>query len=269
LSSGGFPPARAKKRQLRNGRNASLGFPAHHPKSAKRARVLLNTPHSTGLVPTTLHQSGSLLREEQDRSEQRDCHSCSTNDNPSFSSLGKPAAHFSGRFRAACGGPLRLRLRRASLWSLRSKEYFLNLQVSFNQTPFAQRFAFSRPPIHPSALDTHPKESRAVFGVAPAPRSPFPKRLTIRPRWMFIVDPNSSPWYKSTVCQHTGGVLMPEKRAEPVRRKIHVDLPEVVHQKLRVKAALLDMSMQAFVTDVVNRAVADVVLPKIKNKRAH
>lgn len=62
---------------------------------------------------------------------------------------------------------------------------------------------------------------------------------------------------------------MPEKRAEPVRRKIHVDLPEVVHQKLRVKAALLDMSMQAFVTDVVNRAVADVVLPKIKNKRAH
>jgi len=52
------------------------------------------------------------------------------------------------------------------------------------------------------------------------------------------------------------------------RRKIHVDLPEDVHQRLRVKAALLDMSMQAFVADVVDKAVADVVLPKIRTKRA-
>ena len=57
---------------------------------------------------------------------------------------------------------------------------------------------------------------------------------------------------------------MPGKKQQPMRRKIHVDLPEDVHQRLRVKAALLDMSMQGFVTEVVKREVADVVLPKIK-----
>lgn len=55
-------------------------------------------------------------------------------------------------------------------------------------------------------------------------------------------------------------------KAGPMRRKIHVDLPEGVHQRLRVKAALLDVSMQAFVADVVGQAVEDVVLPKIKAK---
>ncbi len=59
---------------------------------------------------------------------------------------------------------------------------------------------------------------------------------------------------------------MPEKKLAPIRRKVHVDLPEDVHQRLRVKAALLDMSMQAFVANVVSKAVADVVLPKIKDK---
>jgi len=54
---------------------------------------------------------------------------------------------------------------------------------------------------------------------------------------------------------------------QPGRRKIHVDLPEDIHQRLRVKAALLDMSMQAFVAQVVDEAVADVVLPKIKPKK--
>jgi len=57
---------------------------------------------------------------------------------------------------------------------------------------------------------------------------------------------------------------MPGKKTKPVRRKIHVDLPEDIHQRLRVKAALLDMSMQGFVTEVVKKEVADVVLPKIK-----
>jgi hypothetical protein len=36
------------------------------------------------------------------------------------------------------------------------------------------------------------------------------------------------------------------------RRKIHVDLPEEIHRKLRVKAALEDVSMQAFVARVVD-----------------
>ena len=60
---------------------------------------------------------------------------------------------------------------------------------------------------------------------------------------------------------------MPHKKAQPVRRKIHVDLPEDVHQRLRVKAALLDMSMQGFVTEVVKKEVADVVLPKNKGRK--
>ena len=37
------------------------------------------------------------------------------------------------------------------------------------------------------------------------------------------------------------------KKVSVGRRKIHVDLPEDIHRKLRVKAALEDMSMQAFV----------------------
>lgn len=44
-------------------------------------------------------------------------------------------------------------------------------------------------------------------------------------------------------------------------RKIHVDLPEEVHRKLRVKAALQDTSIRAFVAEVVREAVQDVVIP--------
>ena len=47
-------------------------------------------------------------------------------------------------------------------------------------------------------------------------------------------------------------------------KKIHVDLPEEVHQRVRVKAALEDVSMQALVARIVTEAVADVVMPKIK-----
>ncbi len=52
------------------------------------------------------------------------------------------------------------------------------------------------------------------------------------------------------------------RRASAGRRKIHVDLPEEIHRKLRVKAALEDISMQAFVARVVERAVKDVPLPE-------
>ena len=47
-------------------------------------------------------------------------------------------------------------------------------------------------------------------------------------------------------------------------KKIHVDLPEQVHQRVRVKAALEDVSMQALVAGIVTEAVSDVVMPKIK-----
>ena len=53
----------------------------------------------------------------------------------------------------------------------------------------------------------------------------------------------------------------------PRRRKIHVDLPGQVHQKLRVKAALEDVSMQAFVARVVGEAVKDVVVPKLSSRK--
>jgi plasmid stability protein len=45
-------------------------------------------------------------------------------------------------------------------------------------------------------------------------------------------------------------------------RKIHINLPEEVHKKLRVKAALEDVSIQAFVASVVAAAVSDVRLPR-------
>ncbi len=52
------------------------------------------------------------------------------------------------------------------------------------------------------------------------------------------------------------------RKATVRRRKIHVDLPEEIHRKLRVKAALEDVSMQAFVARVVAKAVKDVPLPE-------
>lgn len=52
------------------------------------------------------------------------------------------------------------------------------------------------------------------------------------------------------------------------RRKIHVDLPEDIHRKLRVKAALEDVSMQAYVARVVEKAVKNVTLPEGSNHRS-
>jgi len=46
-----------------------------------------------------------------------------------------------------------------------------------------------------------------------------------------------------------------------------VDLPEEVHQKLRVKAAIEDISMQAFVARIVDEAVRDVVMPKFSRRK--
>jgi len=57
-------------------------------------------------------------------------------------------------------------------------------------------------------------------------------------------------------------------KATAGRRKIHVDLPEEIHRKLRVKAALEDISMQAFVARVVAKAVKDVSIPMGANDRS-
>ena len=58
-----------------------------------------------------------------------------------------------------------------------------------------------------------------------------------------------------------------KKEGQSRRRKIHVDLPEEVHQKLRVKAAIEDISMQAFVARIVDEAVRDVVMPKFSRRK--
>jgi predicted HicB family RNase H-like nuclease len=56
-------------------------------------------------------------------------------------------------------------------------------------------------------------------------------------------------------------------KEKPQTKKIHVDLPEEVHQRVRVKAALEDVSMQTLVARIVTEAVSDVVLPRIKESK--
>ena len=51
-------------------------------------------------------------------------------------------------------------------------------------------------------------------------------------------------------------------RGNPKLKKIHINLPEKVHKKLRVKAALEDVSIQAFVARVITAEVSDVRLPR-------
>jgi len=53
------------------------------------------------------------------------------------------------------------------------------------------------------------------------------------------------------------------KETRPAVRRIHVNLPEEVHQKLRVKCALEDMTIQDFVSDLIGKAVASVRIEKL------
>ena len=52
----------------------------------------------------------------------------------------------------------------------------------------------------------------------------------------------------------------------PKERKIHIALPEDVHQRLRVKCAVEDTSMQEFVAKVLARVVKDVHVPVAKTQ---
>jgi len=58
------------------------------------------------------------------------------------------------------------------------------------------------------------------------------------------------------------------KKTKVRARKIHVDLPENIHRRLRVRAALEDVSMQSLVARVPVRAVRDVRLPEESGKRS-
>ena len=48
------------------------------------------------------------------------------------------------------------------------------------------------------------------------------------------------------------------------KRKIHIDLSELTHKRLRVKAALQDVSIQKFVETLICDAVADIQLEELK-----
>ena len=51
------------------------------------------------------------------------------------------------------------------------------------------------------------------------------------------------------------------------KRKIHVDLPMELHQKLRIKAALDGLSIQALVAQLVSDAVGNLKIPPPVKKR--
>ncbi len=69
----------------------------------------------------------------------------------------------------------------------------------------------------------------------------------------------------STVVNKIPDVMRALTKATTRRRKIHVDLRKEIHRKLRVKAALEDVWMQAYVARVVEKAVKDVPLPEAGN----
>lgn len=60
-----------------------------------------------------------------------------------------------------------------------------------------------------------------------------------------------------------------KKRANkrPAIRGIHINLPEEVHQKLRVRCALEDITIQDFVCAPIKASVEKVVLPKTRGEK--
>jgi len=71
----------------------------------------------------------------------------------------------------------------------------------------------------------------------------------------------------------TGGVTrlypgyMSERRLRPMMpsgpvQQIHIKLPADLHRRLRVRCALEDITIQAFVEGLVEQAVAGVALPE-------
>jgi len=58
------------------------------------------------------------------------------------------------------------------------------------------------------------------------------------------------------------------KNAKQKGRKLHVALPDDVHQKLRVKCALKDVTIQEYVASLITKDVNDVELPVKDGKRS-
>lgn len=49
-------------------------------------------------------------------------------------------------------------------------------------------------------------------------------------------------------------------------RKIHITLPESVHQRLRIKCALKDLTIQDYVSFLISEAVQDIAV--VENGKA-
>lgn len=48
------------------------------------------------------------------------------------------------------------------------------------------------------------------------------------------------------------------------KRKIHIDLTEETHKRLRIKAAIQDESIQKFVEELISMAVRDVAVENLQ-----
>jgi plasmid stability protein len=70
----------------------------------------------------------------------------------------------------------------------------------------------------------------------------------------------SAVYYYRLYTKATGRTMATNQGSD--RRKIHVDLPAELHKKLRVRAALEGLSIQAFVTRLVANAVGNMKLPE-------
>jgi len=56
-------------------------------------------------------------------------------------------------------------------------------------------------------------------------------------------------------------------KAKKRERKIHVALSEDVHQRLRVKCAMEDVTIQQYVSKLIEKEVADVQLPGVRHQK--
>lgn len=45
---------------------------------------------------------------------------------------------------------------------------------------------------------------------------------------------------------------------DPRSKKIHITLPESVHQRLRIKCALEDLTIQDYVSSLISEAIRDI-----------
>lgn len=63
------------------------------------------------------------------------------------------------------------------------------------------------------------------------------------------------------------GLMKPRNNRPSMNRKIHVNLPEEVHKKLRVKCALKDVTIQGHVSQLIINDIKDISFSENRSKR--